>query len=140
MGAARPGSSERSIVEAAGYECCPAANFDAGSTSHPPGSGATRTTASNHMPLPEQYRRQLMESHAAAERESRWDAWREWARVLGEIVFWTLAGLGGIGLALHTFDYQLGRIYWWAGCIVWIAGVSAAVLSAYRRGEERGDW
>jgi hypothetical protein len=31
-------------------------------------------------------------------------------------------------------------VYWLSGCIVWIGGVSAAVLSAYRRGEERGDW
>ena len=81
-----------------------------------------------------------MESTAAAERESRWDAWRELARVIGEIVLWTLLGLFGIGLAFHTFDYALGRVYWLLGAIVWIGGVSFAVLSAYRRGEERGDW
>jgi hypothetical protein len=92
------------------------------------------------MPLPEQYRRQLMETHAAAERESRWDGWLALARVMGEIVLWTLLGLFGIGMALHTFGVELGRIYWLMGSIVWIGGVSVAVLSAYRRGEERGDW
>lgn len=92
------------------------------------------------MPLPGQYQRQLMETRNAAERESRWDGWLALARVVGEIVVWTLLGLAGIGLAFHTFDYELGRVYWLIGCIVWIGGVSVAVLSAYRRGEERGDW
>ena len=62
------------------------------------------------------------------------------ARVIGQIVLWTLLGLFGIGLAFHTLDYELGMFYWWAGSIVWIAGVSVAVLTAYRRGLERGDW
>ena len=81
-----------------------------------------------------------METRAAAERESRWDGWIALARVIGEIVLWTLLGLFGIGMALHVVDVGLGRIYWLAGSIVWIGGVSVAVLSAYRRGEERGDW
>jgi hypothetical protein len=92
------------------------------------------------MPLPEKYRRQLMETHAAAERESQWDGWRALGRVIGEITLWTVLGLFCIAMAFHTFGLELGRIYWFAGCIVWIGGVSYAVLSAYRRGEERGDW
>lgn len=81
-----------------------------------------------------------METHAAAERESRWDGWRALARVIGEITLWTALGFFGIGMALHTFDVELGRIYWLAGCIVWIGGVSFAVLTAYRRGEDQGLW
>jgi len=92
------------------------------------------------VPLPEKYRRQLMETAEAAERESRWDGWVALARVIGEITLWTLLGMGCIGLAFHTFGYELGRVFWLVGCIVWIGGVSIAVLSAYRRGEERGDW
>ena len=92
------------------------------------------------MPLPEKYRRQLMETAEAAERESRWDGWLALARVIGEITLWTLLGMGVIFLAFHTFDVELGRVFWLVGCIVWIGGVSVAVLSAYRRGEERGDW
>lgn len=92
------------------------------------------------MPLPEQYYRQLIESRAAAERESRWDEWRELARVVGEITLVTGLGMALVFLAFWTSDIQLGAIYWLLGCIVWIAGVSVAVLAAYRRGEERGDW
>jgi hypothetical protein len=92
------------------------------------------------MPLPDKYYRQLIESHAAAERASRWDTLRAWARVLGEITLWTVLGMMIIAYAFHVFDVELGRVYWLAGCIVWIGGVSAAVLSAYRRGEDQGHW
>jgi hypothetical protein len=92
------------------------------------------------MPLPERYLRELIERHEATERQARRDTWREWARVLAEIVLWTVLGLVGIGLAFHALDIELGWVYWWAGAVVWVAGVSAAVLTAYRRGEDRGDW
>jgi len=92
------------------------------------------------MPLPEKYYRQLIESHAAAHHAARRDTVRAWVRVLGAITMWTLLGMLLTGLAFYTHDVPLGRIYWLTGCIVWIGGVSAAVLSAYRRGEERGDW
>jgi hypothetical protein len=92
------------------------------------------------MPLPEEYQRQLIESYEAADREARRDRWRAWARVLGEIVVWTVLGLVGIGLAFHAVDVQLGWVYWWIGAVVWVAGVSTAVTTAYLRGEERGDW
>jgi hypothetical protein len=92
------------------------------------------------MPLPEKYYQQLIESRAAAERESRWDEWRELARALGEMVLWTVLGMALVFMAFWTSDPQLGGIYWSLGCIVWIGGVSFAVLSAYRRGENRGDW
>ena len=81
-----------------------------------------------------------MESTAAAERAARWDRLRALARVMAEIILWTALGLGGIGLAFHTLDIDLGWVYWWAGSVIWFAGVSFSVLSAYRRGEERGDW
>jgi hypothetical protein len=92
------------------------------------------------MPLPEAYRKQLIESRAASERESRWDEWRDLARVLGEIALSTALGMALVFMAFWTADVQLGGIYWSLGCIVWIGGVSWAVLSAYLRGEERGNW
>lgn len=92
------------------------------------------------MPLPERYNEQLIESRAAAERASRWDEWRDLARALGEMVLWTTLGMALVFMAFWTSDAQLGAIYWLLGCIVWIGGVSWAVLSAYLRGEERGDW
>ena len=92
------------------------------------------------MPLPEKYYQQLIASRLAAERESRWDEWRELGRVLGAITLSTALGMTLVFLAFSTSDIQLGGIYWLLGCIVWIGGVSIAVLDAYRRGEERGDW
>jgi hypothetical protein len=92
------------------------------------------------MPMHEKYLQQLIESRAAAERASRWDEWRELARVLGEIGLATTLGMALVFMAFWTADIQLGGIYWLLGCIVWIGGVSISVLSAYRRGEERGDW
>ena len=92
------------------------------------------------MPLPDKYHRQLIETHARAEREARWDPWLELARAVGEITLWTVLGATLIFFAFLTFDVELGRIFWLAGCMVWIGGVSFAVLGAYRRGVERGDW
>ena len=92
------------------------------------------------MPLPEKYRRQLIETHARAERDSRWDPWLSLARAIGEIALWTVLGASLIFLAFRAFDVELGRAYWLLGCSVWIGGVSFAVLSAYKRGEDRGDW
>ena len=92
------------------------------------------------MPLSDEYRRERVEWFQRYEREASRDTMRAWFRAAGEIILWTLAGLGCLGFALHTFDFQLGRVVWWMGCVLWIGGVSAAVLSAYRRGQERGDW
>jgi hypothetical protein len=54
-------------------------------------------------------------------------------------VFWTLLGLSGFARAFHTFGYDLGMVYWWAGSVVWIAGVTVAVTTTQQRGEERRD-
>ena len=51
-----------------------------------------------------------------------------------------MLGVTLIFFAFRTFDLELGRVYWLAGCVVWIGGVSFAALNAYRRGIERGDW
>ena len=92
------------------------------------------------MPLPEQYRRQLEETHAIADREARWDELRQWLRAVGEITLWTALGMALIFLAFYVRGEALGRIYWLCGCIVWIGGVARAVLGAYRRGLEQGLW
>ena len=92
------------------------------------------------MPIPQKYYQQMIERRAAAERASRWDDWRELARVLAEITLTTAFGMGLVFVAFWSADIQLGRIYWLLGCIVWIGGVSIAVLSGYLRGVERGEW
>lgn len=92
------------------------------------------------MPLPERYQKQLMETMEAAEREAKRASRREWARVLGEIVLWTSLGLLCLGMAFHARDEGIGWVWWWTGHVVWVAGDLWAVISAYRRGEDRGDW
>jgi hypothetical protein len=92
------------------------------------------------MPLPDKYARQLIETHAAAEREASWDGLRAWGRAICEILLWTALGMGFVFMAFHTNGVALGRIYWLIGCIVWIGGVAKATLGAYKRGEEQGLW
>jgi hypothetical protein len=92
------------------------------------------------VPLPEKYRRQLLETNETAEREARWDPLREWGRAIGEIVLWTLLGMGFVFMAFHSDRVDVGRIYWLIGCIVWIGGVAKATLGAYRRGVDQGLW
>ena len=92
------------------------------------------------MPMPEKYRRALIESHDASERLARRETARDLLRTCGHIVFWVLAGLGLFALAFHSSDRTVGMMFWWAAHAVWIGGVSAALLAAYRRGERRGDW
>ena len=92
------------------------------------------------MPLSDEFRRQRVERFARYERETRRDTRLALLRAVGEIVFWTLAGFFCLGMAVHTFDIEMGRVYWWLGFIVWIGGVSGASPAAYRRGRERGDW
>jgi hypothetical protein len=92
------------------------------------------------MPMPQEYRDALIEKHARAEQEARRDTRREMLRVVALIAFWVACGLFLLGMAMHVTDRTIGMAFWWAGHIVWVAGVASAIFSAYRRGEQRGDW
>ena len=92
------------------------------------------------MPMSPEERQARVERHARSEREARRDTRREMLRALAIISFWSACGLALSGLALHVTDATTGRALWLGGHIVWIAGVASALLSAYRRGEQRGDW
>lgn len=92
------------------------------------------------MPISPRYYKELVHSHEAAERWARKDTRREWLRVLVQIFLWTTLGLLGIGLAFHTYDIDLGWVYWWAGAFVWVAGWCVTMITAYLRGVRRGDW
>jgi fatty acid desaturase len=92
------------------------------------------------MPTAADERKARVERYARSEREARRDTRREMLRALAVIAFWTFCGLALIGMALHVSDATTGRALWLGGHIVWIAGVAATLLAAYRRGEQRGDW
>jgi hypothetical protein len=92
------------------------------------------------MTADQDYRAARVARHARAEREARGDTRREIFRVVVMIAFWVACGLFLLGMALHVTDRSIGMAFWWAGHAVWIGGVASAIHSAYRRGEERGDW
>lgn len=45
-----------------------------------------------------------------------------------------------MGYAFYVTDETLGQLFLFGGMAVGYGGMSYALLSAYRRGEERGDW
>lgn len=92
------------------------------------------------MPLPQRYRDQLVANAITAHKEASSETRRDLLRTVGHLLFWVACGLALIGLAWHTTDQLAGKILWYAGCTVWIAGVSFSLLACYRRGERRGDW
>jgi hypothetical protein len=92
------------------------------------------------MPIPERYYKEQIARAEEAERLAVGEKWREWARVLGEIFLWTVLGLLGLGLGLHTLGIERALVYWWGGAFVWVAGVSTAVITSYLRGAKRGLW
>jgi len=49
-------------------------------------------------------------------------------------------GMLGIGLAVHVHDPATGMIFWWGGLVVGYSGMAVSLVTAYRRGETRGDW
>jgi hypothetical protein len=73
--------------------------------------------------------------HRLAERDARRDLYRTCLKM----VFWVLCGLALIGLAFHSSEYDVGRIYFLAGQTVWIVGISITLLAYYRRQVQRGD-
>jgi hypothetical protein len=42
--------------------------------------------------------------------------------------------------AFWVTDVELGKAFLFGGMAVGYAGIATSILSAYRRGEERGDW
>jgi hypothetical protein len=92
------------------------------------------------MPIPKEHYDALIQSHAKSERSARRATRRDMLRTMGHLAFWVVCGLGLFGFAFHTTDHAVGMMFWWAAHAVWIGGVTTALLAAYRRGEQRGDW
>jgi hypothetical protein len=76
----------------------------------------------------------------AAERAIERTARRELVRSCLELVGSCVLGLFIMGFAFYVTDYQLGQIFLLGGMVVGYAGMAISPFTAYRRGEERGDW
>ncbi len=90
--------------------------------------------------MPQRYRDAQIESRQRSEREAGRATRRDLFRACGHILSWVVCGLALLGLALHSSDPVMGRVFWLAGQTVWLGGVMFSLLAAYRRGERRGDW
>jgi len=92
------------------------------------------------MPIPKRYYEELQgkrqEEHRRAERDRRVDLFRTGLMC----VFWCVTGLAFFGLALHTTDPILGKVFKWASFVITYAGITVTLARAYLRGERRGDW
>jgi hypothetical protein len=80
--------------------------------------------------------RERLAAEREAERDSRW----ELARVCGECLGSSLVGGFVMMIALHTTDAGYGAIFWWGGMVIGYSGILISLVTAYRRGEKRGDW
>ena len=65
---------------------------------------------------------------------------RELVRVCAEMIGWTAVGVVISGFAFAVTDYQIGMILLSGGMLLNWTGVAVSLWTAYRRGEERGDW
>jgi hypothetical protein len=92
------------------------------------------------MPIPKRYYEEMQakrqEEHRIAERDTTRDMILSGSMCVG----WCVAGLVLFGLALHTTDPVMGRIYKWASFVVTYGGITVTLARAYLRGERRGDW
>ncbi|MFI5230093.1 MAG: hypothetical protein ACHQWU_13550 [Gemmatimonadales bacterium] len=80
--------------------------------------------------------RERDEASRWADRFYRWELVRVCARMFG----WTVLGLVPAAFAFHVNDRDLGKILLYTGMIITASGILWTIASAYRRGEERGDW
>ena len=65
---------------------------------------------------------------------------RELVRVCAQMFGWTIAGLIIAAFAFRVHDRETGMIFLYAGMVVNWAGVLWSIVTAYLRGEARGDW
>lgn len=76
----------------------------------------------------------------AAEREASRDRRRDFLRSALLCIVSTGAGMFIMFWAFWVTDRQIGLAFLYGGMAVGYAGIAYAILSLYRRGEERGDW
>lgn len=86
--------------------------------------------------LREEMARKRAEEKVEADRIMRWDLF--WTAV--RCLCFSAVGIFLLMWSVHTTDRQLGLAAFWGGLGVGNGGIIFALLGAYRRGEERGDW
>lgn len=75
-----------------------------------------------------------------ASRQADRDRRRALLRVCAEMAGWTFLGLLLAGMAFHVTDHATGMVFLYLGMVVNVGGVATAIVTAYQRGERRGDW
>jgi hypothetical protein len=91
------------------------------------------------MPVDPELYAEMVARHAAADREARADTRRAFVLFALEVLVATAVALVLMGMAIHTTDEALGRIYWYGGEAAWLAGLAIAIHRARRRAGDRGD-
>jgi hypothetical protein len=80
------------------------------------------------------------QERAETERESQRITRIDLLKASAQILVSALLGLAIMFFAWYVNDPVLGKAFLWGGMAVGYAGMAYAILSAYRRGIERGDW
>jgi len=91
------------------------------------------------VPIDPELYREMVQRHADAARESQRDTRLALVLFALEVLVATAMGLVLMGMAIHTTDEALGRIYWYGGEATWLAGLAIAIHRARRRAADRGD-
>ena len=76
----------------------------------------------------------------AAEREARRTTLRALLGASLQCIGFCALGLFIMFFAFHVHDLFIGRAFLYGGMAVGYAGLFYTVISAYKRGVERGDW
>ena len=92
------------------------------------------------MPIRKAEYERIGAERAEAEREAKRITRRELLRACLETVAWCALGLSIMFFAFYVTDVALGKAFLYGGMGIGYAGMAYAILSAYRRGEQRGDW
>jgi hypothetical protein len=82
----------------------------------------------------------IAQEHIENERVANRDSRRQLARVCLECLGSCSVGLVIMAFAFHTTDVTLGKGLLYGGMAVGYSGILIALVGAYRRGEQRGDW
>ena len=92
------------------------------------------------MPLPDDVLDELDVRHRGEREAAEGDTWRDLARTGLLCLVWSAVGIVPILWSAHTTSVAYGRIAFFFGIAAGNGGIIATLLSAYRRGESRGDW